>query len=233
MADRQVVICLEGTIAAGKTTVLKHLSNFKNYAIFPEQVEKWTNVPGSASPDSSNLLELFYQNQETYAYPFQNLALLTQFDNHAQYDPSPVRIIERSAHSSFQVFANLLHENQALSILEHDLLRILYQQLIALNPCRVDYYIYLEVPPVAAKMRLERRGRDEEKSGQLTVEYLNQLETKYENFLSAQEAPVLRINGLQSTSAVLSEVTNILNSIYPFGLQEQPSGFKRPKMRDE
>jgi deoxyadenosine/deoxycytidine kinase len=228
MADKQVVICLEGTIAAGKTTVLRHLSHFQNYAIFPEQVDKWTRVPGSAPADAANLLDLFYQNQEKYAYHFQSLALLTQFENHAQYDPSPVKIIERSAHSSFQVFAALLHENHALTTLEHDLLRILYKQLLKQDPCHVDYYIYLDVPPTAARIRLEKRGRHEEKTGQLTTAYLNKLQTNYEYFLESQQAPVFRVNGLQPTSIVLHEVTKILHSIHPFGPQTLPSGSDMP-----
>jgi deoxyadenosine/deoxycytidine kinase len=130
-----------------------------------------------------------------------------------------VKIIERSAHSSYHVFATLLHKNQALSTLEHDLLRILYQQLISLNPCRVDYYLYLDVPPVAAQLRLERRGRKEEKSGQLTLDYLEQLDAHYNDFFENQEAPVLRVNGLQSTTVVIDDVMKHLNHIFPFGTQ--------------
>jgi deoxyadenosine/deoxycytidine kinase len=223
MAHRQVVVCLEGTIAAGKTTVLQHLAKQKNFAVFPEQVEKWQMVPGAASAADSNLLGLFYQNQAKYAYPFQNLALLTQFENHVNPDPAPVRIIERSAHSSYHVFAALLHKNRALTTLEHDLLRLLYRQLTSLNSCRVDYYLYLDVPPVAAHLRLERRGRQEEKTGQLTIDYLQQLESNYDDFFENQEAPVLRVNGVQPTSVVLSEVMKILHDIYPFGVPSNPT----------
>jgi deoxyadenosine/deoxycytidine kinase len=221
MAHRQVVVCLEGTIAAGKTTVLQHLAKQKNFAVFPEQIEKWQMVPGAASAADSNLLGLFYQNQAKYAYPFQNLALLTQFENHVDPNSAPVRIIERSAHSSYHVFAAHLHKSHVLTTLEHDLLRLLYQQLTSLDPCRVDYYLYLDVPPVAAHLRLERRGRPEEKSGQLTIDYLNQLQTIYDDFFESQEAPVFRVNGVQPTSVVLAEVTKILNDIYPFGVQSR------------
>jgi deoxyadenosine/deoxycytidine kinase len=215
MSGKQIVICLEGTIAAGKTTVLKHLQQYSDFAILPEQIESWQHVPGTPTGENANLLKLFYADQEKYSYHFQNLALLTQLQNHLKPDPAPVKIIERSVHSSYHVFAGLLYANKKLTTMEHSLLALLYQQLMDMTPCQVDYYLYLDVPPVAAQMRLERRGRTEEReSTQLTREYLEQLQVQYDLFLKMQTAPVLRVNGLQPTSQVLNDVIDQLSSVY-------------------
>jgi hypothetical protein len=80
---------------------------------------------------------------------------------------------------------------------------------------------------------VEKCGRQEEKSGQLTTAYLDKLQNNYYYFLDAQQAPVFRVNGLQPTSVVLNEVTKILNSIYPFGLQALPSGSNTPQLQNE
>jgi deoxyadenosine/deoxycytidine kinase len=214
MSDKPLVIALEGNIGAGKTTVLQHLEHYPQVTIFKEQVSKWQCVPGLQPGSDANILHQFYHEPKRYAYTFQTYAQLTQFQNHIQVVKTPIKILERSIHTAFNVFASLLHDEESLTSLEYALLQEHYRHYCELDKTHVDYYLMLDTPPVAAFQRLQKRGRSEEKQAPvLTIEYLERLDAKYEEFLNLQSMPVLRVSGLQDTGSVLNEIATKFKSI--------------------
>jgi deoxyadenosine/deoxycytidine kinase len=214
MSDKPLVIALEGNIGAGKSTVLQYLEAYPQVTIFKEQVSKWQCVPGLQPGSDANILHQFYHDPKRYAYTFQTYAQLTQFQNHAQVVKTPIKILERSIHTAFHVFASLLRDEDALTSLEYELLREQYQHYYSLDMTHVDYYLMLDTPPVAAFQRLQKRGRSEEKQAPvLTIDYLERLDAKYEEFLNTQSVPVLRVSGLQDTGSVLVEIASKFKTI--------------------
>jgi len=60
-------IYVEGNIATGKSTLLKHISStrFENVDVVFEPVDRWTNLNGQ------NLLGKFYQDNEKHGFALQ------------------------------------------------------------------------------------------------------------------------------------------------------------------
>jgi deoxyadenosine/deoxycytidine kinase len=214
--DKTIIIALEGTIAAGKSTILQYLSQFGTIATFSEQIRTWCKVPGVPEGENSNLLQLFYENQEQYGFAFQMLAMMTQYQNQTTRVEVPIKVVERSVSSSFHVFATLLKENKALTTIEYALLEQLLNHFEETGSTKPDYIFYVDTPPTAAAIRLEKRGRAEERqSSAISHDYLVSLNDKYERFLSAQSIPVVRINGMQDTTSMCQEVFHHLHQIHP------------------
>jgi deoxyadenosine/deoxycytidine kinase len=120
-------ICLEGNIGAGKSTLLRQLNESPLVTVFEENLEKWTSVPDCDGP--SNLLQLFYENPKRHAAMFQTYAMIRQHANHLATITIPIKVIERSIHSSFGVFAELFHKQEKLLPVERAVLQHLYSSL--------------------------------------------------------------------------------------------------------
>lgn len=97
---KQFTIILEGNIGAGKSSLLKLFERNKNIKIltFREPLEKWTNINGI------NLLDLMYKDASTWAFPFQNYAILTMMQNHVKKTDEQIKIMERSVFSAMYCF---------------------------------------------------------------------------------------------------------------------------------
>ena len=67
-------LSLEGNIAAGKSTMLRHLANEPNICPVHEPVGVWQSV----GPSKTNLLHLFYSDPNRWAFTFQAYAFLSR-----------------------------------------------------------------------------------------------------------------------------------------------------------
>ena len=72
------LICMEGIIGAGKSTILEKLKqgfqNNKNIHFLPEPIESWQKLKltHTANADKScNLLEQFYQDPQKWGFKFE------------------------------------------------------------------------------------------------------------------------------------------------------------------
>ena len=78
--SRPRIITLEGNIGAGKSTFLEKLkmryASRTDVLFLQEPVDTWTKI----QQDGKTLLELFYENQKKYSFPFQVLAYTTRLD---------------------------------------------------------------------------------------------------------------------------------------------------------
>ena len=84
MYNRVLKIAVEGNIATGKSSFIDLLDHAKQeWAVVPEPVAKWTNVSTSCDQHSftssqqqgGNLLKLFYDDINRWAYTFQSYVL--------------------------------------------------------------------------------------------------------------------------------------------------------------
>ncbi|NXX87467.1 DGUOK protein, partial [Urocolius indicus] len=95
--------------AVGKSTFLKLLAAaFPEWHLVPEAVAQWQKVPtgAEASPSSTNLLQLMYQEPKRWSYTFQTFSCLSRLKAMLELPPEtlpgtpqPVRVFERSVYS--------------------------------------------------------------------------------------------------------------------------------------
>ena len=100
------IYALEGNIGAGKTTIMKIISNHFNDVEFVEEpVSQWQNLGGM------NLLDAFYTDPKRWGFSFEFYSLLTKIQAllKAAESDKPIIIIERSIFSN-KIFMDLSKE---------------------------------------------------------------------------------------------------------------------------
>ncbi|RUS88106.1 hypothetical protein EGW08_004159, partial [Elysia chlorotica] len=101
---RKTVVCIEGNIGCGKTTLLNYFERFQNCEVVAEPVEKWRNVEGY------NALGLMYTDPERWGMALQTYIQLTMLQIHNQQQEKDVRLMERSIYSAKYCFTDNLFE---------------------------------------------------------------------------------------------------------------------------
>ena len=188
-----LTMCVEGNISSGKSTFLFEVIGGENSSlkqdafVVPEPVESWQKIPGASIDGENNVLEAFYKEPERYAYTFQNYVFITrclQYNASKDFkqkenNQSRFRVCERSIFSDRKVFVDSLMDAKWLTNMEFHLYNCWFDALgdESLVP---DAFVYLRASPETCKRRLAFRSRGEE-SG-VTLEYLQQLHEKHENW---------------------------------------------------
>ena len=175
-------IRLEGIIAAGKSTLLKHLKEQykkENYEIdfIPEPVTEWSDFFGH------DLLAAYYNGQISHAV-FQLHILCGLTFLHQKRPSRKLRVVERSVSAGRYVFLELLKEENSITQCEYLIIKNIYQEIM--NSClgknlKCDLTIYMRTDPRIAFDRMMRRGRKAEQN--VTLTYLEKLQQKYDAWL--------------------------------------------------
>jgi len=172
------ILYLEGNVGVGKSTFLIFLKQHFNILIMNEPHDQWQNVEGN------NLLELFFLNQKRWAYTLQSYVLLTRSDQLLFTKPdshNQLSIIERSIYSGKYCFAQTAKELGWMNDLEWSLFNNLWSREIIRIQHRIPSgFIYLKAPADICLKRIKKRDRIEEKT--ITLEYLQHLEQKYDQW---------------------------------------------------
>ena len=170
---------MEGNIGAGKTTFLQKYKDWfpEHIETIPEAVGKWSDFYGH------NVLKSLYENPKEFSAIFQSLAQLTILTQQLTPPKRPIRLIERSIFSSFEVFTKLAARMGNLKAEEFDLLKEWINFLVnKFNGLLPSMVIYLRLSPEVAKERVLQRGREEESS--VTLDYLTMVHNQYEEWLN-------------------------------------------------
>lgn len=190
-AARRVTLCVEGNISAGKSTFLNwvaqgHPELANMLEVVPEPVDKWQDI----GDGHHNVLKAFYETPERFAYTFQNYVFVTRMmqERETQLGKRPFRLLERSVFSDRMVFVRAVHEAQWMSDLELNIYDSWFEPVVQASPSLIpDGFIYLRATPDICMNRLKRRQRSEE--GGVTIEYLQGLHQKHEDWLSYGNVP--------------------------------------------
>jgi deoxyadenosine/deoxycytidine kinase len=143
--------------------------------------------------------------------------MITQHANHIASTTTPVKVIERSLHSSYGVFTELLSRQGKIKPIEKAVLQHLYTSLKTSTNCTLHCVLYLEVPATLAGHRVSWRGREEERQANaVDLGYLQQVEDTYEDFFRALPVPVIRVDGDREPSVILNDVLDKLSELCPF-----------------
>jgi deoxyadenosine/deoxycytidine kinase len=164
------VITISGNIGCGKTTCMELLIAEKGLpegtSIFLEPIEKW-----------GSWIDLFYTNQEKYAFPFQ-MKILKDFLYFKQHHEYSLNITERSPLDSLHVFSKMLLDTNKLTHMEHNLFKEFVDE-IGWTPTT---FIYIKTDPAICHERLLKRNRTCETG--VTLSYLQDIHDTYESFVN-------------------------------------------------
>jgi deoxyadenosine/deoxycytidine kinase len=197
-------IIVDGTIACGKSTVLRGLQDW--FTVQPEPVEKW-----------KKLLDSYYTDPAKYAHALNMTCLndVSRRDSDEGVSRSRLVVSERSIHSSFHIFGSITREQGLLNKDEFRELSERYHELCKVNPRLNDtLYIFIDVPVDVAIHRMVKRNRSEVLSGDIS--YFVKLISRYRQFyqlLTDCGARVVTIRGDQSEDFVLFQVKKAI-SVY-------------------
>ena len=158
------IVCIDGNIAAGKTTVLQEIEK-KGYPVYYE--------PFSDNP----WLPLYYQDPKKYALNTQIWFLSERFRQYKNADFSTRKIVfvERSQYTDRFIFVELIKQQGNMNNLEVDTYKHHFE--IYKNPLP-ELTIILDTPPTECKDRMNIRGRGMEEG--VPLDYLQALGKVYD-----------------------------------------------------
>ncbi len=143
------VICIDGVVGAGKTTLGEIVAKEMNLLFFKEPV------------DNNPLLDRFYYDQKRYSFPIQIYFLNKRFKMLKEAATLAGCIMDRSIYGDV-IFAKLLMEGDLMSLEEYNLYEeLLFNMLEHIE--RPKLMVYLDITVDNAIARIGERGREFEK----------------------------------------------------------------------
>lgn len=172
-------IGIAGNIGCGKTTLTRMLA--QHYG--------WT--PKFESVSHNPYLEDYYKDIERWSYNLETYFLAQRFQDVLEIAKSEEVIIQdRTIMEGVYIFVANNKAMGNLSDRDFDT----YMQLFSLMMSMVkkpDLLIYLKSSVPHLVSQIQKRGRDYEKS--ISIEYLNNLNERYEDWINSYDGPVLVI----------------------------------------
>ena len=184
------IYALEGNIGAGKSTIMKIISNqFHDVEFVEEPVNQWQKLNGC------NLLNSFYSDPKRWGFSFEFYSMLTKIQAllKAADSDKPIIIIERSILSN-KVFMDLSNDLGKLDKMEYAMLINTYNFYLENIYPQIAGIIYLDTPVDECIRRITKRNRGEE----CTIEksYLNSIKEKMDEMCNSSTMIVIRIDGM-------------------------------------
>lgn len=169
-----IKIAIVGNIGCGKSTLIDNLKKdleFLKFAIFDEPIKEW-----------KEWLELFYKDQERWAFSFQMKILMS----HLKIPQDKPLITERSPFTAKEIFTDMLYHEKKISDLEYKLYCDFYNLKSVWKP---DFFIYLKTDPEICHKRINNRQRKSELN--IPLEYIQKLHNYHENVFKNKTCYIL------------------------------------------
>ena len=135
-------------------------------------------------------MKKFDNNPNRYSYSFQSLVYITKINNIIQALRSRLSssyiLIERTCLCDKLIFANMLYENNVMDKTEWLTHSHWYEKTMNIFNLVPQGIVYLNVNPLCAKQRVEKRNRNEEKNV-VTDDYLASLYEYHEKWLGGDK----------------------------------------------
>lgn len=173
-------IVVAGNIGAGKSTVVRLLSERLSFAAWLEGV------------DRNPFFADFYADPARWAFHSQLAFITGALLDHLQISHSPHACVQdRGVHEMYAIFAGHHHAEGNISDRELKQLRRLLEIADLARP--PDLLVYVHAPLDELVRRVRARARPEEET--LSPEYLRDLQRRYEPFLAEwRRSPIVRID---------------------------------------
>ncbi|WP_438772886.1 deoxynucleoside kinase [Enterococcus sp. DIV0755b] len=184
------VIVLAGTIGAGKSSLTEMIANHLNSEAFYESV------------DDNEVLPLFYQDPNKYAFLLQIYFLNKRFDSIKQALRHEDNVLDRSIYEDsllFHLNADLGRATETEVQVYDELLANMMQELpYAAQKKHPDLLVHIKVSFETMLARIKKRGRDFEQLeyDPSLYDYYKELNQRYDAwFENYHESPKLQIDG--------------------------------------
>jgi deoxyadenosine/deoxycytidine kinase len=199
-------ITIEGNIGAGKTTIAEALAAELDARLI---LESFSNNP---------FLELFYSDQERYAFQVEMFFLAERY--HQLSKQLLADIFHTYTVSDYLFSKSAIFSGINLQGSEHELFLNLYRIMDRFMP-RPDILIYLHLPIDRIVDQINERGRPYEQ--RISREYLRNIERAYFNHLKEESRfPIIILEephkDERSRSKTLETVRHILSLEWPDGI---------------
>jgi deoxyadenosine/deoxycytidine kinase len=172
------VICIEGQIGIGKSTLGKQMETFLRKIGF--------NAKYYSEYVNQELLAQYISDMKRYSYAFQMIMLCKRMEVYRQAlelaKIGGVAILDRSLIGDM-IFAQMQRDNGNISESEWSVYMSVVKQENNLEP---DHVIYLRAPVEKCLERIKKRGIEAEING-YDFKYLKTLEDAHEKVLSNQK----------------------------------------------
>ena len=174
-ATKPQIITLEGNIGAGKSTFLEKMRNYcrdrEDILFLQEPVDIW----GKVKQDDKTILELFYEDQEKYSFPFQMLAYHTRYELLKNAIQTATRdgivktiVMERSLEADRNIFAKMLYDEGNIEPCMYAIYCTMSDD--GLREMSAETIWWLNTDPTECSRRIGIRGRTGE--DKITLDYL-------------------------------------------------------------
>ena len=179
-----IIFSVEGNIGSGKSTLIKQLKkNMKTVSGIPivyleEPVDIWQQIKDE---NGDNIIVKYYQNQKKYAFQFQMMAYITritQLRKAVEQNKKCIIITERSILTDRNVFAKMLHENNTLDEISHQIYLKWFDELS--RNLEIHSLIYIKTKPQTSLNRVLKRNRPGET---IDLDYLQICHNKHEEWI--------------------------------------------------
>lgn len=172
-------IAVAGNIGAGKTTLAGLLA--KHY--------KWT--PHYEDVEENPYLNDFYNDMQRWSFNLQIYFLNSRFQQIADIRKSGETVIQdRTIYEDAEIFAPNLHSMGLMSTRDFKNYKSLFDRMVSfIQP--PDLLIYLRASIPTLVNQIQKRGREYETS--IRLDYLNQLNERYEKWIGGYQLGELLI----------------------------------------
>lgn len=175
-----ILATIQGNIGGGKSTLLEYLkSQYKGKKIcfLQEPVEEWSTIKDE---HGTCMLELFYSNQEKYAFGFQMMAYISRLSllKQAYEKGYDVIISERSLETDRNIFAKMLYDDGKIIDVEYQIYLKWFDAFK--REFNEEKIIYIRTTPEIVLQRIEKRAR---KGEYIPIEYLRKCNDYHEEWI--------------------------------------------------
>lgn len=195
-----LLVCIEGNIGCGKTTIIQALQKILKDAmgvrVLEEPVDDWAK---------HGFLKAMYDGSlNSAAFQIMVLSSLTGDMLAAMAGEPAIIITERSVWSNFHVFAKASLTGMELAAAEFAFNRVINTLPTNMRRCS----LHLKLDPETAKQRTDERARNGEEG--ISHDYLSRLDRLHDEWLSNEEDVVV-VDCSGEKDAVLKEVMKVIS----------------------
>lgn len=173
-------IAIAGNIGAGKSSLTALLGKNFGWESYYESVE------------DNPYLSDFYEDMRRWSFNLQIYFLSSRFQHQKEMLKSDKSLIQdRTIYEDVEIFARNLHQMGLMSDRDYKNYSALFKEMVHyLRPPDLLIYLRAEVPTLVRQ--IQKRGRDYENT--IRIEYLERLNTLYEDWISRYEHEKLIID---------------------------------------
>ena len=211
------IYSIDGLIGSGKSTLVSKLKETlksvkisnKKVVFIQEPVKIWME---------SGLLNKYYEDSKRWAYTFQNVALLSRYQNiqsaiaqrmNASTTEPVVFVTERCLDTDRNVFAKRLRYDKVMNKLEYDLYEKWFN-LLAQTATPLSGIVYVGTDPEVCDTRIRERNRSGEEG--IPLAYLKGLDELQRSWCENTSLPKLITQETKTVDQVSTFVNNLCDT---------------------